>query len=84
VGEIQNGEGVYGLQRALLIAGARNLILSLWRVDDEATRDFMVTFYRQWLVVRLPMAEAFWTAQKEMRKARPQPYFWGAFVLVRP
>jgi CHAT domain-containing protein/tetratricopeptide (TPR) repeat protein len=84
VGEVQNGEGVYGLQRALLIAGARNLILSLWRVDDEATRDFMVTFYRQWLVVRLPMAEAFWTAQKEMRKARPQPYFWGAFVLVRP
>ena len=84
VGEIQNGEGVYGLQRALLIAGARNLILSLWRVDDEATRDFMTTFYRQWLVVRLPIADAFWTTQKEMRKARPQPYFWGAFVLVRP
>jgi CHAT domain-containing protein len=84
LGEVQNGEGVYGLQRAFLIAGARNLILSLWKVDDEATRDFMVNFYRQWLVVGLPIAEAFWATQKEMRKARPQPYFWGAFVLVRP
>jgi len=84
LGEVQNGEGVYGLQRAFLIAGARNLILSLWKVDDEATRDFMVNFYRQWLVMRLPIAEAFWATQKEMRKARPQPYFWGSFVLVRP
>ncbi len=84
LGEVQNGEGVYGLQRAFLIAGARNLLLSLWKVDDEATRDFMTTFYRQWLTVRLPVTDAFWTTQKEMRKARPQPYFWGAFVLVRP
>ncbi len=84
LGEVQNGEGVYGLQRAFLIAGARNLLLSLWKVDDEATRDFMTTFYRQWLTVRLPIAEAFWNAQKEMRKARIQPYFWGAFVLVKP
>jgi len=84
LGEVQNGEGVYGLQRAFLIAGARHLLLSLWKVDDEATRDFMTTFYRQWLTVRLPIPEAFWNAQKEMRKARVQPYFWGAFVLVRP
>jgi CHAT domain-containing protein len=84
LGEVQNGEGVYGLQRAFLIAGARNLLLSLWKVDDEATRDFMVNFYRQWLGMRLPIAEAFWATQKEMRKARPQPYFWGSFVLVRP
>jgi len=84
LGEVQNGEGVYGLQRAFLMAGARHLLLSLWKVDDEATRDFMTTFYRQWLSVRLPLTEAFWNAQKEMRKARIQPYFWGAFVLVRP
>ncbi len=84
LGEVQNGEGVYGLQRAFLIAGARNLLLSLWKVDDEATRDFMTTFYRQWLVVRLPITDAFWNTQKEMRKARIQPYFWGAFVLMRP
>ncbi len=84
LGEVQNGEGVYGLQRAFLIAGARHLLLSLWKVDDEATRDFMTTFYRQWLTVRLPIPEAFWNTQKEMRKARVQPYFWGAFVLVRP
>lgn len=84
LGEVQNGEGVYGLQRAFLIAGARNMLLSLWRVDDEATRDFMTTFYRQWLQVKLPVDEAFWQAQKAMRRGRPQPYFWGAFVLMRP
>jgi CHAT domain-containing protein/tetratricopeptide (TPR) repeat protein len=84
LGEVQNGEGVYGLQRAFLIAGARNISVSLWKVDDEAARDFMVTFYRQWLEVRLPIEEAFWQAQRDMRKARPQPYFWGAFLLMRP
>lgn len=84
LGEIQNGEGVYGLQRAFLLAGARNLIVSLWRVDDEATRDFMITFYDEWLRKKLPLADAFWNAQRAMRKARSAPYFWGAFLLVRP
>ncbi len=84
LGEVQNGEGVYGLQRSFLIAGARNLLLSLWKVDDEATREFMTTFYRQWLQVKQPIDEAFWHTQKVMRRARPQPYFWGAFLLMRP
>ncbi|MCX8113052.1 MAG: CHAT domain-containing protein [Bacteroidia bacterium] len=84
LGDIQNGEGVYGLQRAFLLAGARHLVVSLWRVDDEATRDFMITFYDEWLRKKLPIVDAFWNAQKAMRKARSAPYFWGAFVLVRP
>ncbi|MCS7297213.1 MAG: CHAT domain-containing protein [Bacteroidia bacterium] len=83
LGEIQNGEGVYGLQRALLMAGARNLIVSLWRVDDEATRDFMIHFYDEWLRKKLSIEEAFWNTQRAMRRLRSSPYFWGAFVLVR-
>ncbi|GIV22553.1 MAG: CHAT domain-containing protein [Bacteroidia bacterium] len=84
LGEVQNGEGVYGLQRAFLLAGARNLLLSLWKVDDEATRDFMIRFYTEWLQKKLPIEEAFWNTQKAMRTARSAPYFWGAFILVRP
>ncbi|MEN2992729.1 MAG: CHAT domain-containing protein [Bacteroidia bacterium] len=84
LGEVQNGEGVYGLQRAFLIAGARNLLLSLWKVDDEATRDFMIRFYQEWLRKKLPLEEAFWNTQKAMREQRSAPYFWGAFILVRP
>lgn len=84
LGDVQNGEGVYGLQRAFLLAGARNLLLSLWKVDDEATRDFMIHFYGEWLRKKLPIEEAFWNTQRAMRQARGAPYFWGAFVLVRP
>ncbi|MCX7606235.1 MAG: CHAT domain-containing protein [Bacteroidia bacterium] len=84
VGDVQNGEGVYGLQRAFLLAGARNLLLSLWKVDDEATRDFMIHFYSEWLRKKLPIEDAFWNTQRAMRSARGAPYFWGAFILVRP
>ena len=47
VGEVQNGDGVYGLRRALVLAGSEAQVMSLWQVSDEATRDLMVEYYRR-------------------------------------
>ena len=75
------GEGVYGLQRALHVAGAENIIMSLWKVDDQATQKLMVNFYTQWIRTN-DMRKAFEEAQKTLRKEFPSPYYWGAFVLT--
>jgi CHAT domain-containing protein len=47
VGEVQNGDGVYGLRRALVLAGSESQVMSLWQVSDEATRDLMVEYYKR-------------------------------------
>lgn len=83
LGEVKNGEGVYGLQRAFKVSGAKSLIMSLWSVSDNATKKLMVEFYRQWTSGKSKRA-ALRAAQEELRKeARySAPYYWGAFVLV--
>lgn len=81
LGEIRNGEGVYGLQRAFQAAGAKAVLMSLWKVDDMATQQLMTSFYKHWLATG-NVRNAFKEAQHELRKKYPQPYFWGAFVLL--
>lgn len=81
-GEVNHGEGVYGLQRALRVAGAQNMIMSLWKVDDEATQKLMIDFYTRWLKTN-DMRASFRAAQKNLRKVYPNPYYWGAFILTR-
>lgn len=80
VGDISAGEGVYGLQRAFLVAGARTLIISMFKVSDEATNDLMVTFYNKWLSSG-EMRKSFVDAKKELRNKYPAPIYWGAFVM---
>ena len=80
-GEIQNGEGVYGLQRAFLSAGAKQVLMSLWKVDDEATQFFMQYFYESWARDQ-DVRKAYQVAQQRLRRHYPSPYYWGAFVLV--
>jgi len=84
IGDVQNGEGVYGLRRALVLAGAESQLLSLWKVADEPTRELMVDFYRR-LQRGEGRTEALRQAQLTMLRGakKPQqqhPYFWAAFI----
>lgn len=81
-GEIKNSEGVYGLRKAFSDAGAQNIIMSLWKVDDEVTQEFMTRFYEIWLNEKTSIREAFNRTQLEIKVKYPQPYYWGAFILV--
>ncbi|MBK6984648.1 MAG: CHAT domain-containing protein [Bacteroidetes bacterium] len=84
LGQDMNNQGVFGLQRAFYIAGAKNLIMSLWSVDDDATQILMTEFYKEWSVnpTQQFIAKAFNKAQREVRKKYSHPYYWGAFVLL--
>ena len=87
LGKAQNGEGVFGLRRALQEAGAEAVLMSMWSVPDEETRELMTLFYQKWLA-GTEKHEALRQAQQEMRakvkarEGRDAPFFWGAFVLV--
>lgn len=83
VGEIQNGEGVYGLRRALVLAGVQTQITSLWKVADEPTRRLMVDYYRGLLQGRGRSA-SLREAQRAMLAipTRAHPYFWASFVPI--
>jgi len=75
------GQGTVGFARGLVAAGARSLLLSLWRVDDRSTRDLMVAFYREYLV-HGNKGLALQRAMQETRRAYPEPRYWAAFTLV--
>jgi len=81
LGKIKNGEGVYGLQRAFKVAGAKAIIMSLWKVSDEATQELMTSFYTKWLEGKTKR-QAFHEAKHEMIILHPEPYYWGAFVML--
>jgi len=95
-GQVAGGEGVLGLQRAFQLAGARSVVVSLWRVPDEETHQLMREFYcRMWSDKPVPKVEALRQAQlwmlenwkprggRELRAPQgpPPPYIWAAFVL---
>ncbi len=82
LGDIQGNEGVYGLQRAFKIAGAKYLIMSLWQVPDFQTQELMTSFYSLWLEDKMSIHDAFQAAQKEMKEKYKSPFLWAGFVLV--
>jgi len=83
LGEIRGSEGVFGLQRAFKNAGVEYIMMSLWKVPDAETAEFMEYFYSK-LFGDESIPDAFRKAQNYMKKKYPDdPYKWAAFVLVR-
>ncbi|GAB4025598.1 CHAT domain-containing tetratricopeptide repeat protein [Spirosoma koreense] len=80
LGDIRGSEGVFGLQRAFKMAGAGQLLISLWPVSDRATSTMMRTFYQQWKKHKTSRI-AFQKTQSLMRK-KYSPSVWAAFVLI--
>jgi len=81
LGDVKNSEGVFGLQRAFKLAGVESLIMSLWKVPDDATAELMTNFYQQWLSGQTKQ-NAFKTAQQKVREKYKSPYYWAAFVMM--
>jgi CHAT domain-containing protein len=86
-GESRNGEGVFGLKRALQAAGAESVLMSQWSVPDLETQELMALFYREWLAgtekhEALRHAQLLMRQRVRARYGADIPYYWGAFVLV--
>lgn len=80
LGEAISTEGVYGMVRAFKITGVKKVLVSLWNIPDEETKEFMAIFYRS-LLGGQPAWQALHEAQQYMQKKYP-PYYWGGFMLV--
>jgi CHAT domain-containing protein len=85
VGMVHTGEGVFGLRRAFALAGAKNLLMSMWPVDDQVTADQMKAFYQN--LQTLPLTDALRQAQRETirrlkeRDGVANPGLWAPFIL---
>ncbi|MEM6252881.1 MAG: CHAT domain-containing protein [Cyanobacteria bacterium P01_D01_bin.156] len=82
LGDVDNGEGVYGLRRAFTLAGAESQLMSLWQVSDYGTSEFMQRYYQK-LKDSMGRSEAMRQVQQEMMvdAAYSHPYYWAAFIL---
>jgi len=78
---IAPGDELIGLARGFFSAGARSVLLSLWMVDDEATNQMMVDFYRE-MKAGSSLSTSLRAAQLRMLQEMPHPFFWSPFVLV--
>jgi CHAT domain-containing protein len=86
VGEIRVGEGVFGLRRAFQVAGAKTVIMSLWPVEDETTRQWMSTLYSEHFLQGKNAGESVRAAslrvlsERRERHQSTSPFYWGAFI----
>jgi CHAT domain-containing protein/tetratricopeptide (TPR) repeat protein len=85
LGDLHDSEGIYGLQRGVQVAGARSVLTSLWPVDDEATADWMLRYYR-YLAGGRSRADALVAVQNDFRQHDNlfwrHPYYWAGWQLV--
>jgi len=80
------GDGVFGLQRGFKIAGANSILMSLWKVDDDATCLLMTEFYRNWITQNMSKHDALDAAKRSVRahteRGWDNPRYWAAFILL--
>ncbi len=84
LGQIARGEGMIGLTRGFLYAGAANVLVSLWQADDTQTADLMMRFYEE-MLQQTGKPEALRTAKRALIQQNPRyarPYYWAPFVLI--
>jgi CHAT domain-containing protein len=82
LGDSKGEEGIFGLQRALKIAGVENIVMSLWKVPDQQTSLLMTHFYDHYLA-GATVQQALQYAQGEVKKEYSSPFYWAGFVAVR-
>jgi CHAT domain-containing protein/tetratricopeptide (TPR) repeat protein len=80
-GDVKLGQGVYGLRRAFLVAGAETVVMSLWKVNDETTRQLMEAYYRH-LLAGQGRSTALREAMLELRRNQPHPHYWAPFLAM--
>lgn len=80
-GKIDPVDGVYGLQRAFKLAGVQTIVMSLWKVQDDATAMLMAQFYK-YLTDGVEKHQALWNAMMDVRKKYKDPYYWAGFVML--
>jgi CHAT domain-containing protein len=86
LGDVKNGEGVFGLKRAFILAGAKTVVMSLWSVPSEETTQLMTDFY-EFMSQGKDKAQSLREAKLRMLRDHPNPFYWAAFLLtggVRP
>ena len=81
LGEI-SADGVMGLQRAFKMAGVKTILMSLWQVDDDATKMLMSAFYRYWIGEKQAKRDAFRKAQNDVRAKYNSSEYWAGFILL--
>ncbi|MFC2123510.1 CHAT domain-containing protein [Bacteroidota bacterium] len=84
LGRVSRGEGIIGLSRALLFAGASNLLVSFWNVPDESTANLMSEFYNESLRVKKSFSHSLGDVKRKMirNEATSRPYYWASFILI--
>lgn len=88
LGEIKNGEGVFGLRRAFTQAGTKSLVMSMWKVPDKETKELMVNFYNHIYKYGMDRCQALRQATlkqiriTKQRYGNSNPYYWGAFIFM--
>ena len=80
-GEVTS-EGVYGLQRAFKMAGVKQVVMTLWQVNDYVSKEFMKRFYENLIYKRQEPDTALHEAKKEIREEYHDPYYWAGYVLL--